>query len=236
MPEVKVDDLANHLKKLKTEQGDEAYQQALQGFVKNLLAQGETGPFIVELLKSLEEELDLESLTTEADEIKKQRSSAQEAAQKMADSPDINQTMIEAMKKQMPNLKTQAQFDNAVRLFEVLQIYINAALGQDDEETARARDTLDQGLDLTAQLAVMAEQAAASPEVTSNPDFTEPPKQFTEQDSCEQFHKDLGAINSSEKLQQWYAANKTAFDRVTSKKLRDKLFDSIRAKKRNLSN
>src|SRR5690606_13496043 len=44
--EVNIDHLATHLKKLRDEQGEEAYRASLTGFAKNLLSQGETAPFI----------------------------------------------------------------------------------------------------------------------------------------------------------------------------------------------
>lgn len=234
--EVNIDQLAAHLKKLREEQGEDAYRASLTGFAKNLLAQGETAPFIEKLLERLEDSLDLEPLKKEAETLRVQREKAQQAAKDVANAPDFNQAMIGAMKQQMPNLKTQAQFDLVMRVFEAVQLYLNASFGGDDQGAAHARAALNQGLDLAPKLGVMAEEAAKSPEIPVNPAYTEEPRQFTEEASYEQLMKELDGIGSAEQLQQWYGAHKEEMDRIVSQGLRNKLFDRIRDRKKELAN
>jgi hypothetical protein len=230
--QLKVEEIAAHLKKVKAEQGDEAFQQALSGFAKNLLLQGETAPFITKLLELLGETLDLAALKEEAEQLKDRREKAQASAKARA---DFNKAMVEAMKVSMPNLKTQAQFDLVTQTFDVLQMYLNASFGQDDEGSAQARIALNKGLDLAPKLGVIAEQAAESPEITTNPDFVEPPRQFTEEASCAKFLQDLQDQKSSRQLTAWYEANRVAFDRIQTTELRSRLFDAIRLRKKELS-
>lgn len=234
--EVNIDQLATHLKKLRDEQGEEAYRASLTGFAKNLLSQGETAPFIEKLLERLEDKLDLEPLKKEAETLQAQREKAQQAAKDVANAPDFNQAMIGAMKQQMPNLKTQAQFDLVMRIFEAVQLYLNASFGDDEQGAAHARNALNQGLDLAPKLVVMAEEAAESPEIPTNPAYTEEPRQFTEEAICDQLMAELEGLGSVEQLQQWYGVHKSDLDRIVSQGLRNKLFDRIRDRKKELAN
>jgi hypothetical protein len=234
--ELRVDQIAEHLRKIKDEQGEEAYRQALVGLSKNLLSQGNTAPFIQELLKTLDDSLDLEPLKAEAETIKAKREETKKVVEAVSGGKDMNQVMVETMRQQMPNLKTQAQFNLVMQTFEGLQIYLNAAFGQDNLQAKKAREALNTGLDLAPKLGTIVEQAADSPEIKVNPDFINPPKEFTEVQTQQQLLEEIKAITSSEQLSQWYLANKPLTDSILSTKLRNELFDSIRDKKQSLSN
>jgi len=234
--ELTVEQIAEHLRKIRSEQGEETYRLALRGFTKNLLLQGKAGSFIQDLLQKLEDNLDLEELKAEAEKMRQQQEEVEEVTKTATGGRDPSQVMVEMMRQQIPNLKTQAQFDHVMKLFEGLHFYLNAAFGQNEAVLKKSREALNKGLDLAVQLGVMAEQAAESPEIPTNPDFVNTPKEFTEIQTQQQLLKEVAALDSAERLNQWYLEQKSAMDGIVSTKLRNELFDAIRQRKKDLAN
>lgn len=233
--ELKLDDIAAHLQGIKNTQGEEAYQTAVQGIAKQLLAGGDqTSEFLSQLLTKLGTELDLGPLQAEANEIKQKREAAKE--QPPVPNQDMNQGMMEALQRQMPNLKTQAQFDLAMRSFEALQHYMDAAFGCDIPKAKILREGLEMVFDLAPKLGEVTEQVGDTPEAVSNSDYVQPPKQFTEHVNQKRLMEELDKIGTMDELTQWYSDNKSVMDGIVSTRLRNELFDAIRVKKNGYSN
>lgn len=236
--ELKLEDMVNHLQRLKETQGEDSYKGALQALAKHLLAGDGTTPFLNQLLEALKDtSLDMEALKTEAAEIRKKREEAQEQAEKVnaATGQDMNQVMMDSIRQQLPNLKTQAQFDLVISTFEAITLYLNACYGKDTASAVRLREGINKALDLAPKLGEATEKLSDNPEATTNTDFVEPPKQYTEASSQERLLEELESIDSEASLQEWYAENKSVMDGIVSQNLRNKLFDAIRDKRKEVA-
>ena len=118
--------------------------------------------------------------------------------------------------------------------FESLQHYLNASFGRDTATAKKLREGLDKALDLAPKMTEVTERLEDTPEATTNKDFVKPPDQFTEEATQKELLEELGRLSSRSGLQSWYEDQRARIDTVVSPSLRDKLFDAIRAKKRDL--
>lgn len=233
--DLRVEDIASHLQKIRDDQGEADFQTALQGLLKQLLVEEKNEPFVVLLLQHLNTTVDLEALKAEAASLRTKRQEAQAAAQAVSGGRDLSQVMTEHLKSQMPNLKTQAQFDLVMTAFETLQHYLNAAFAG-SPNLAKSRETLDQLLDLAAKIAVLEEKVQELPQAEKHADFVTPPREFTEHDKVKQLLAVLPTLATFEALQQWYRAEKPTMDSIVSLDLRNQLFDAIRSRRNALAN
>ena len=95
--ELKLEDIVNHLQGIKQEQGEDAYHLALKRFVTQVLASDtDVSGYLRQVLDALGATMDLDPLRKEAEELKKQRSAAQEQAKTAGSGRDMNQVMIDA--------------------------------------------------------------------------------------------------------------------------------------------
>jgi len=236
--ELKLEDLVGHLQKIKETQGEGDYRTAVEALVKQLLIGQGTESFLDKLLEALGNPVDLERLRGEAAELRQQKEAAQDMAQTANEvsGQDLNSIMINAVRQQMPHLKTQAQFDLVISTFEAMTHYLNASFGGDSNLVKTLRDGLNQALDLAPKLGEVTEKLQASPEATSNTSFIDAPRQYTENLVHEELMRELAGINSSEALTQWYDKARDRLNHVVSRNIRDSLFDTIRKKKKDLAN
>lgn len=234
MTEIKVDQIADHLKKLKETQGEDAYFQAVGALARKVLESDNGMAFVENLADKLGETgLDLEQLQAEAQQAKASRAATPETD---SETVDTNEVFIKALQEQMPNLKTQAHFDLTQSAFQALQICLNAYFGGDHVSAKQSRDGLNKLLDLAAQVKDIDDKLKEEPAATSNKNFKQAPKEYSERDKVDAFLSDLDEIESSNRLNQWYSANREGIDEIVSQDLRNKLFDKIRQKKKDLAN
>lgn len=239
--DIKIEDLVSHLKQMKETHGEETYRSALESLARNLISNDSGKGFLENLLTQLGDTLDIPRIQKEAEERVSEAAEerpATEEPQKRKPLPDHG-FLADALKQQMPNLKTQAHFDVAVSAMEALQLTLNAAFGGDVEMAQKAKGALDQTISLAHRLAGISEQLQ-DPEVASavtNRDFVEPPRGSSEQEqkTVDRLLSELPDIKDTTHLNQWYAAHRSAMDRVMSQSLRNRLFDEIRKKKASLS-
>ena len=145
--------------------------------------------------------------------------------------------MLAAIKAQVPNLRTQAQFNAFMSCFDALKTTLNAYYGGENASAELAREALNKGLDMAKQISEMAEKLEEMPdEVKSDAakEFTAPAKELHEYDVHRELVAELSSLTSQEALQDWYQGHRDQMDRVVSQKLRNELFDAIRAKRSEL--
>jgi hypothetical protein len=215
---VPMSDLVTHFLKIRNEQGEEAYQRAVKNFALGMILKPRGDLF----LKSAFPDLDLDALREEAEK-------SQPAPQ-----PPVNpqEVMLNYMKQQVPNLKTQVQFDLFMQCFDAMRKAMNAAYGLDKASYEQFKGALDMLMATGLKVTEAVEQLKENPEASTNEDFKQAPKQFQEQDVQTALMTELSLIQSGDELQQWYAANKDRIHgQVVSPVLRNQLLDSIRAKR-----
>lgn len=219
---VQSEDLRAHFDKVRTSQGEEAYQEARKNFALGMILkdQGE------EFLKNLFPDLDLGPI----------REEAQAKTKTPPPQPGVNahEVMLNAIRGQIPNLKTQAQFTLFMRAFDALRLTLNAAFGLDKEAYEKGKQALGLILDSAFSMSEVVEKLAENPDAATSAaaaEFKNPPKEFTEYDTQKSLLLELGMLKTAEELQRWYDNNRSRMDGVVSQTLRNELFDAIRVKK-----
>ena len=231
--DINLEQMVETLQRIRREHGVEDFQRALRGLFRDLLWKDGGEAYIEHLMQALgrPSEVDFERLKAEARTAWDKTSAASSAG---ATNPV---GVVEAAIKQaVPNCKTQAHFDLILHAWQALQLYINAAYGLDVETAAKAREGLNRLLDLAPQLAATHEKLADNPEATKNRDFVNAPKQMTEVETLRLLMLELGEISTPSALQEWYQRSRARMDGIITQKLRDELFDAIRAKKHSMAN
>ena len=208
--------LIGHLQGIRTKYGDEAYKNAATDVARSLLRQGgEVEAFAREAFKDT---VDFEHL---------------EAAPAPID-PQITNPMIQAIKKEMPGLKSQAQFNAVMVAFDALKFVINAILDVKVSDEAEGRKALDLALDVVHKSTLVTVQLSEVPEAATGPlaaDCTTPPKEFDESTVQSELLTELEVLQTNDALSQWYDVSRVKMDRVVTQVLRNQLFDAIRAKR-----
>jgi hypothetical protein len=215
---VPMSDLVTHFEKIRSEQGEEAYQKARRNFALGMILKPRGDLF----LKNAFPDLDLDALREEAEK------------SQPVPPPQVNpqEVMLNFMRQQVPNLKTQVQFDLFMQCFDAMRKAMNAAFGLDKTSYEQFKGALDMLMATGLKVTEAVEQLKENPEASTNEDFKQAPKQFQEQDVQTALMTELSLIQSGDELQQWYAANKDRIHgQVVSPVLRNQLLDSIRAKR-----
>lgn len=229
--ELRLDDIANHLKKMRADEGEDAYQLALKALAKRLIAGGST-EMVQSLLKSLEDSLDLTRLKAEVQADMKR---AQASAEKAADSASASgaNPMADALKAQIPNMKTQAQLDLFMSAFDALRLYFDQAYGPNPSHLEDLKSALLKAIDLAPRISEVVDKVAETPEATTNEDFKTPPRD--EDGVYQALMGELEKQSTMTDLNSWYESSRSQMDTLTNQDLRNQLFDSIRARKKSLS-
>lgn len=215
-------DLVSHFDKIRSEQGEEAYQKARKNFAMGMILK----PRGDEFLKSAFPDMDIEALRVEAEK----------SQQDQARNPQ--EMMLDAMRQQIPNLKTQAQFNLFMKSFDALRHTLNAAFGLDKEGYEKGKEALNMVLNAALQISEVVQKLQETPEAATSKaaeEFKQPPREFQEYDVQKGLLIELEALTSAEGLQRWYDSNRARIDCVVSASLRNELFDTIRKVKHKFS-
>lgn len=218
------DQVVTHLRKLKAEQGDESFHQALKSLFRALLEKPGADQYIQRLLEEF-------SVTTTLEELKAEVRAAVPGAK-----PSPVDVVRQAIEQEMPHCKTQAHFDLVLQAWTAMKVYLDAAYGFEREKAEQARTGLNRLLDLAPQVAAAHAKIQENPEATTNRDYVEPARELTEHHKQQTLMAELRGIDDMVRLQTWYQTAKPTLDSIASAKLRDELCDAIRIKKIGLSN
>lgn len=211
------------LKKIREEQGEEAFQNAAKAVARQVILKPNGAQYIQKVLEPLIPDLNLDDLRTQA-----------EAKQQAAPQGDPQQALIQALGSQIPNLKTQAQFNVFIAAFDAFRLCMDAAFSGDKAALAKGKETLERSFDAAEQSRDIAEKLKDVPEAAESDEAKEhkdPPKQFKEYDVQKQLMLELTVIQTPDELSEWYEKKKSEMDQVVSATLRNELFDAIRNKK-----
>jgi len=225
-PQIKLSDLVAHFEKIKAQQGEEAYQKARLSFALSMVLKPRGAAFVAQAFP----DMDIEALRLEAQKLPPHVQAP--AGQNPQD------VMLNAMRQQIPNLKTQAQFNVFMASFDALRHTLNSAFGQDRPAFEKAKGVLNQALDAAFQISSIVEQLRTTPEAATSAaaaEFKNPPREFEEYDVQKSLLVELGTKLTVADLQNWYDSNRARIDTVVSQTLRNELFDAIRNRKHELA-
>ena len=96
-----------------------------------------------------------------------------------------DQMLAEMLRKQMPGIKTQAQYDAVVGALDVVRLVVNAILERDLEGEEEARRALELTFTVLAKATEVTEKLQDSPEAATSQEaerFKDPPAQFHQQE------------------------------------------------------
>jgi hypothetical protein len=142
--------------------------------------------------------------------------------------------MAELLRRQMPAIKSQAQYDAVVGSLDAVRAVVNAILEGKPSEEADGRKALEMAFEAARVATHATQQLEDVPEAATSEAskaFKEEPAQFTELEDQRRMLAELEAITTTEALNDWYADTKDRRDKIVNQKLRNELLDAIRAKK-----
>lgn len=149
-------------------------------------------------------------------------------------SPDMMHLMAEALRQQMPSLKTQAQFTAFMLSFDSFRLLMDSVFSANQEREAQARDAFEKSIQAARDITDLSKKFEEVPQehrTKASEAFTSPPTQFGEYDVQKKLLAELGAISTFDDLNTWYQTTKPEHDKVVTPALRNVLFDAIRAKR-----
>lgn len=147
---------------------------------------------------------------------------------------DQARLMAEALRHQMPNLKTQAQMTAFMVSFDSLRLLVDAICAGDKAREVQARDAFEKSIQAAREVTDLGNKFQEVPvehrTSVSNP-FTQPPVQFEEYDVQKRLLLELEAITTVAEMNEWTIRVKADTERVVTQSLRNSLFDAIRSKR-----
>lgn len=159
-----------------------------------------------------------------------------EAGEELPDNADM--MMADLLKRQMPGIKSQAQYDAVTGALDAVRLVLNAILEQNYTQEAQGRKGLEMAFEAARQATILTDKLEEVPEAATSEAsevFKTAPAQFEEADIQKGLLFELKNLSTLAELNTWYIDTKPYRDRVVTSKLRNTLLDAIRAKKGNLS-
>jgi hypothetical protein len=226
---ISAEELQKHFERIRSEQGEETYQKARRNFALGMILKDRGEEF----LRHLFPDMDFAEIRAAAEK-------NLEAFKSTGPNPFSNpqEAVLNAVRGQVPNLKTQAQFTLFMQAFEALRVALNSAFGLDHQGFNQSRAALNLLLDASLSVTEVGEKLAEIPEAATSAAaeaLKQPPKEFGEQDLQTSLLAELEMLKNAEELQKWYDNNRSRIDGVVSQPLRNGLFDAIRAKRNAIS-
>lgn len=223
------DQIVAHLRKVRDNQGEESFNNALKSLFRALITKPGADGYIKRLLEAFGMETSFPGLKAEV-------AASAAAVPSPAGAASPVDVVRQAVQQEMPHCRTQAHFDLVLQAWTALKVYLDACYGLEPAKAAQAREGLLRLLDLAPRVAQLHEKVEQSPEATTNRDYLEPARELTEHHKQQTLLAELGEVDSMDRLQTWYQNVKPIMDSIVSQPLRDELFDAIRAKKHALVN
>jgi hypothetical protein len=147
------------------------------------------------------------------------------------------QILTNLIRKQMPGIKTQGQYDAVVGVMDALRLVLNAILESSKIREGEASKALEMALEATRKATELTNKLEEVPEAATSKiseSFKNAPLQFEEFSIHKKLLQELESIDSMESLNFWYAETKEERDRIVTQGLRNTLIDNIRSKKNQL--
>jgi len=148
--------------------------------------------------------------------------------------PDVMRMMAQAMKQQMPSLKTQVQFTAFMAGFDAFRLLADSIFSQNEARETECRDAFEKSIKAMREATEIGQKFEEIPPEhrgKAAKAFTQEPNEFHEYDIQKKLLMELQAINDWDTLQKWYVDTKPLQERIVTQPLRNGLFDQIRAKR-----
>lgn len=218
---VPVELLVEQLEKIRTNLGEEAYQQAKGAVIRGLILKPNGEAFLSKAFPG-----------TDFSEFRREAAEAQASTPEL---PTDEQALImRLLQVLVPNLKSQAHFNMFMASFDALKTCMDFYFSGDQSKARVARDALNRALDMASDVHAITskiEEMPAESLTEASKEFVSAPKQFLEYDRQRRLLEELAQIQSMDVLNVWYAESKSEMDLIVSQSLRNELFDAIRNKK-----
>jgi hypothetical protein len=153
-------------------------------------------------------------------------------------SDNLTNIMAQAMRKSIPELRTQVQFTAFMAGFDAFRFMCNSIFGSHSSLEEQAKEALDKSFEamrVATKLSNQFQEIPAEDRSPSSNQFIENPLQFSEYDTQKKLLSDLNQVTSTIGLNEWYQRTKDDREKVISQSLRNILFDAIRCKRDDLS-
>lgn len=210
----------DHLRTFRELHGEEAWKAE----VRRLAIAG--------IRKGAKHETFWQDLTKDLDWLNWDELKAQAVSEQVTHDPE--QMMAEMLRRQMPNIKTQAQYDAVVGALDGVRLVVNAILDGDKAKEADARRALELSFKAVSSATEITNKLEDSPEAATSKaaeQFKQPPAQFQEREVLDKLLAELAGLTSQDALNAWYASTKNERDRIVTQSLRNQLLDQVRAAK-----
>ncbi len=227
--------LLKELHAIHAKDGEEAWKSACKSYAREFLKQGPKGAEFAEIafkdvvdLNELRREIEVEASTTPPPVVPPVGLPTLEEAEQM---------MIAVMRVQLPQLRTQAQFNTFMACFEALRMTANGIFERDPEKASKGRAALNNALDALEGVTDVSERLRNVPEAATSKaseDFKNPPMQFGVAELYRRLIGELTAITDKDVLSAWWNSNRADIDKLTDPKMRNSVIDMVREKKNEL--
>lgn len=227
--EMTIEQVQQELEKVRAAHGEKVYQQARRDLALSVILQPQGEAYVRKAFP----DIDVEDLKQEAQRI------AEKVIESRTDSQQEppEQVMLRMIQQQIPSIKTQGHFNLFTAGFDAYKTALDGYFSGDFDRAQKAREALNKVLDTASTVKSVTEKLEEIPaDVRSAQanEFLEPPKEFHEYDLQKQLIGELEGVPTRAALTDWYAKTTEQRERVTSQKLRNELFDKIRAKRTEL--
>lgn len=148
--------------------------------------------------------------------------------------PEVARVMAEAMRVQMPNLKTQAQFTAFMLMFDSMRLLADSVFAGDQGREAQAREAFETSVKAARDITDLGRQFSEIPEgsrTKASAAFVDPPAQFGEFDVQKRLLMELARIEDLAALNVWYQNTNGDRLKIVTPTLRNVLIDAVRAKR-----
>lgn len=154
--------------------------------------------------------------------------------------PEMEQAVIEGVKREVPGITSQAQYNAFAAAFDAFRLTVNSIFTGDASQEAQGRDALEKAFDVCKKVTEITEKLREVPEAASGASasmFTQPPNQLLEYDIQKALLAELETIESLEELTDWYNStpSKERREKLVSQSIRNAFFDAVRVKQKSFS-
>jgi hypothetical protein len=232
-----LDYLIAHFDKIRASQGEEAWQEAIRSFVREGLRNGGKTAIFVQSLARQFDFVDLSAIHAEIDH-DTSPPKAVGAPNEDPFRPDEN-LFAQALRSQIPGLKSQGQINAFMVSFEAYREVVNSILDGNTEKGLKAREALSMSFEAIRQATELTRKLEEVPEAatsTASDDFRAGTATWTEYDKQRKLLSELEGLRSFSDMQDWWTTNRKRIDEVQTPGLRNPLLDLVRAKKAALQN
>lgn len=153
--------------------------------------------------------------------------------------PPMNSSiLLSELRKLVPGIRTQAQFDIFMAGFQALTLGMQAAFHGDRSQVETSKTALTSTLDLALQATDLAQKLEDVGEAANGEEadrHKKEPKEFSEIATQEALLQELSSIATVASLREWYQENRVRFEQLQTPTMRNSFFDAVRARHSELS-